>query len=81
MDHCSVSLTPEQAAAVNGLMRETEAFGIDLAPDDYRSLRAVTFHAAPEDFEDAECRVRFWSVSVAGTIREQAPDTETRVAA
>lgn len=74
MDLSSVSLTPDQVAALNGLMRETGAFGVDVAPDDFRSIRAITFNPAPEDFEDAECRVRFWTISVAGTIRELAPE-------
>lgn len=73
----SISLTPDQAAALNGLAKETGAFGIDIAEDSYRSLRAVTFAARPgADDEDTTPVVRFWSISVAGSIRESSPQTE-----
>ena len=77
----SIGFTADQVAAINSLISEVGAFAIDIAPDTFRSLRAVTFHAAPADDEDAECRVRFWTISVAGTIREQAAEPDGQVAA
>jgi hypothetical protein len=73
----SVTLLPDQVAALNGLVRETGAFGLDVAPDSHRSVRVVTFTARPgEDDEDTTPIVRFFTVSVAGSIREQSPATE-----
>lgn len=78
----SVTLLPDQIAALSGLARETNAFGIDIAPDTYKSLRAVTFTARPgENDEDTTPVVRFWSISVAGTIRELSLDDTAQVAA
>lgn len=69
----SLSLSPDQVAALNGLVRETKAFGIDVAEDTYRSLRVITFAASPDgDDEDTTPVVRFFSISIAGSIRESS---------
>jgi hypothetical protein len=77
----STSMTADQAAALNGLTRETRAIMLDVAEDDYASLRVVTYHelvGAHED--DGALEARWWSISVAGSIREQAA-TPTELAA
>lgn len=74
----SVSLFPEQTQALASLIRGTNAVAVDVAPADFHSLRVVTFHHDDQrDDEAPPCTARWWTVSIAGTVREQAPDFES----
>jgi hypothetical protein len=69
----SVSLMPEQVDALRGLLREVNGFAVEISAADSRSIDAMTFTRLPERSEDDEAvRVRFFNISVAGTIRERA---------
>ena len=74
----TVSLRPDQAKALVGLFNETDAFALDIGDADHDSLRVVTYATLDDDSglepDGGEgFRVRFFTVSVAGTIREQSP--------
>lgn len=77
----SVSMLPEQVDALRDLIAQTGAFAVEVGDAGHMSVDVMTFTrlGAPEVDPDADLRVRFWSVSVAGTVRER--DSETAVAA
>lgn len=70
-------MMPDQVDALRGLIRETSAFAIEVEAATYRSVDVMTFTSLPDGSEDDESvRVRWFSVSIAGTIRERQPDEQ-----
>lgn len=73
----SVSMMADQVKALNGLLREVDGFAVEVEPGEYMSLTAIVFTRLPGGSEDdGAVRVRWFSISVAGTIRERAPEPE-----
>lgn len=71
----SISMFPDQIDALRKLIDEIGAFAIDIAAGEAMSLRVVAF-VRDESLEDDPVTARWFSVSVAGTVREVAPDPE-----
>lgn len=73
----SVTVHPAQAAALVELLAQPGAVALDIAPDEHWSLRVAVYYARA-DREDAEApaEARWFSVSVAGSVREIAPTPE-----
>jgi hypothetical protein len=73
----TVSILPEQIAALAGLIREVDAFAVEVEAEQYMGLGVMTFtrlDTAPDD--DDAVRVRWFSVSCVGTVRERESEPE-----
>lgn len=73
----STSIMPDQADALCRLFRDTNALILEVQASEHSSLDVMTFTRLAERGEDdAAVRVRFFNVSVAGTVRERDAETE-----
>jgi hypothetical protein len=66
---------PDQATALTELFRLEGAVALDIAGEEHMSLRVAVYFASVESEEDAPpASARWFSISVAGTVREICPD-------
>lgn len=73
----SVTLTPDQADALHLLAGLPGVVMLEVAACEHMSLRVAAYFAAAHSDEDAPLTdARWYTVSVAGTVREQVPDPE-----
>lgn len=72
-----VSLFPSQIDSLRDILTLQDAIALDVSMDTHQSLRVSVYFASDPDDEDAPIpAARWFSVSVAGTVREIAPNPE-----
>lgn len=73
----SITVLPPQAEALVELSKLDGVVAIEIAEDQHWSLRVATYTRNPDDAPEAPpAAARWWTVSVCGVVREQAPDPE-----
>lgn len=70
-------MMPDQVDAIRDLMSEANAFAVEVSAGFHMSLAVMSFTRLPDRSEDDDAvKVRFFNVSVAGTVREQAGEEQ-----
>lgn len=67
------TIFPDQADALAELLRQPRAVAADVSAAEHMSVRVAIYFAAPEGGLDAVTDARWYTVSIAGTVREIMP--------